>query len=261
MASRASAAVGAFVARNPAGVAGSTAFVVALLYVSANALWYQPHAHTEPFFVTRSFDSFISPEQRRAMNEPQTTIHLERAADVAGDDDAAAEPTPRLSDPVVEKVQKILSELNFYPGDVDGLKGPATRQAVEAYQRKMGLNPSGQIDQELLEHLGADQPTGSIPMPSARRPAPSSDGATAQTDEVGDEIAAAIDGASKHDDRLVRIQAGLRAYGRDEVTVDGLMGARTRSAIKEFQAANGLPQTGEADEAVLAKMKQRKLVR
>ena len=39
-------ALGGFVSRNPILVGGSTAFLVALFYVSANALWYQPYAHS-----------------------------------------------------------------------------------------------------------------------------------------------------------------------------------------------------------------------
>ena len=69
-------------------------------------------------------------------------------------------------------MQRILRDLNFYAGDVDGIKGPNTRQAVEAYQRKVGLTPSGDINQELLEQLGAEETTGAItpsPRPAGRR--------------------------------------------------------------------------------------------
>ncbi len=46
-------AVLGLIARNPTLVGGSTAFLVALSFVSANALWYQPHAHSGAFFATR----------------------------------------------------------------------------------------------------------------------------------------------------------------------------------------------------------------
>ncbi|MEP4422933.1 MAG: peptidoglycan-binding protein, partial [Nitratireductor sp.] len=45
--------VGATVVRNPILVGGVTAFVVALGYVSANALWYQPYQHPRPLMQTR----------------------------------------------------------------------------------------------------------------------------------------------------------------------------------------------------------------
>ncbi|KAB2853667.1 MAG: peptidoglycan-binding protein, partial [Bauldia sp.] len=58
------------------------------------------------------------------------------------------------------------------------------------------------------------------------------------------------------DARLVKIQAGLKAFGNDDIKLDGVIGARTKSAIKEFQSLFGLPQTGEPDEVVYAKMRE-----
>jgi len=46
-------AAGDAIARNPLAVGGCTAFLVTLSYVSANALWYQPHFHQGAFFSTR----------------------------------------------------------------------------------------------------------------------------------------------------------------------------------------------------------------
>ncbi|WP_189602204.1 LysR family transcriptional regulator, partial [Mesorhizobium sp. M8A.F.Ca.ET.161.01.1.1] len=51
---------------------------------------------------------------------------------------APAQPAPK-PDPVVQQVQGILKDLNFYDGTVDGLTGPATRKAIQAYQLKVGL--------------------------------------------------------------------------------------------------------------------------
>lgn len=228
-------ALGAFVARNPAAVGGSTAFLVSILYVSANAIWYQPHAHTDPLFATRAFETFVDAARRAELAQPQTTIKIERSEETA--------PPPRLSDPVVEKVQRILGDLGFYAGDVDGIKGPNTNQAVEAYQRKLGLTPSGVIDQELLDQLGANETTGAI-IPSPKPQAVS-----------GPEAPAADKKAL-----IGKIQAGLRAFGNQGIEVDGLLGARTKAGIKEFQGLFGLPQTGEPEAAVYAKMKEIKLV-
>lgn len=234
---RGALALGGFVSRNPAAVGGSTAFLVAMLYVSANAIWYQPHAHTGPLFATRAFETFVSAERRAELAEPQTTINIERP-----------EPLPpRLSDPVVEKVQGILRDLNFYAGDVDGIKGPNTRQAVEAYQHKMGLTPTGDIDEDLLRQLGAEETTGAItPSPRPAGKATANPIAPAQTESK---------------ERIARIQTGLKAFGNAGIDVDGVMGARTKAGVREFQALFGLPQTGEADEAVFAKMKEIKLIK
>src|SRR5262245_15668776 len=54
------AAVGGALARNPVLVGGTTAFLVALSYVSANAIWYQPHFHNGAFFATRA-NNYVGP--------------------------------------------------------------------------------------------------------------------------------------------------------------------------------------------------------
>jgi hypothetical protein len=48
---------------------------------------------------------------------------------------------------------------------------------------------------------------------------------------------------------LVRdAQIALRDAGYDPGRIDGVMGSRTRAALREFQASQGLPQTGRLDE-------------
>jgi peptidoglycan hydrolase-like protein with peptidoglycan-binding domain len=53
----------------------------------------------------------------------------------------------------------------------------------------------------------------------------------------------------------MRIQAGLRAFGNDQIEIDGIVGAKTEAAIREFQSLFGLPVTGRPDPSVLAKMR------
>jgi Putative peptidoglycan binding domain len=48
---------------------------------------------------------------------------------------------------------------------------------------------------------------------------------------------------------LVRdAQIALRDAGYDPGRIDGVMGSRTRAALREFQASQGLPRTGRLDE-------------
>lgn len=228
------AALGGLIMRNPTVVGGSTAFLVALFYVSANALWYQPHAHLGAFFATRDF--VRAPGSSAADAEPETTFLIERP-----------EPAPRKipSDPVTAQVQRILQELNFYSGTVDGLAGPATTKAIQAYQQKVGLTVSGRIDDDLLEQLGAQPTTAGIMPTPAPRPAVQ---AAPQA-----EAEAEVDGQKALN---MKIQAGLKAFGNEGMGIDGVIGTRTKAAIREFQALFGLPQTGEPDEALYAKMKE-----
>ena len=233
-------AVGGMISRNPVLVGGSTAFLVTLFYVSANALWYQPFPHAGAFFATRA----VQGVPHAAADEPETTFNIERPS---------AAPAPVKGDPVVEQVQGILKDLDFYSGTVDGISGPNTRKAIQAYQQKVGLNASGEIDALLLDQLGATPKTAAVPKPQPRPDiAPAALPVSLQTNS-GQANAAPTQGP---DPRIVKIQAGLKAFGNDDMRLDGVVGTRTKAAIKEFQSLFGLPQTGEPDEIVYVKMRE-----
>jgi localization factor PodJL len=54
-------------------------------------------------------------------------------------------------------------------------------------------------------------------------------------------------------DALVKTIQGLLAeHGYDPGPADGVAGAKTVKAVKEFQRTTGLPQTGQIDETLLA---------
>lgn len=224
--------LGRMIFRNPTLVGGSTAFLVALTFVSANALWYQPHAHRGAFFATRDFAAVIQSRPR-----PDATIRIERPS--------APRPRP-AGDPKVREVQSILKKLEFYSGEIDGIPGPNTMQAISEYQAKVGLEATGTVDEELLDQLGATSGAGGAVSPRA----PETRAATAAP---GGEIERAPLPADR---QIMKLQAGLRAFGNEGIEVDGILGARTRAAIHEFQALFGLPETGEPDEALYAKMRE-----
>lgn len=257
--------VGAFFARHRLLVGGLTAFAVAFSYVAANAVWYQPHAHGGAFFATRPLTApaaATSGEAGQASAEVETVIRLEREqarepqpprapavvepAAVVPMPEQIVAPAPATSpggDPVIEDVQRILADLNLYDGEVDGLTGPRTRSAIEAYRNMVGLNVSAEIDDQLLAQLGA--------RPRAASSAPPLPEGSPGTDMI--ETSSAV---ARSDATVMRIQAGLRAFGNDGIEIDGVVGSRTKAAILEFQSLFGLPETGEPDEAVYAKMRE-----
>ena len=57
-------------------------------------------------------------------------------------------------DQVVADVQSALQEQGYYHGEVDGLLGPLTRQALAEYQQAHGLYATQTIDQPTLQSLG-----------------------------------------------------------------------------------------------------------
>jgi peptidoglycan hydrolase-like protein with peptidoglycan-binding domain len=51
-------------------------------------------------------------------------------------------------------VQALLQNMGYYTGEVDGLLGPLTREAITAYQADQGLVATAVIDQPTLDSLG-----------------------------------------------------------------------------------------------------------
>jgi Putative peptidoglycan binding domain len=62
--------------------------------------------------------------------------------------------SPRPFDQIVADVQTVLQEQGYYHGEVDGLVGPLTQEALAAYQSNAGLEQTAAIDQPTLESLG-----------------------------------------------------------------------------------------------------------
>jgi hypothetical protein len=57
-------------------------------------------------------------------------------------------------DQVIANVQAALQQQGYYQGEVDGLLGPITRDAIASYQRDHGLYTTSTIDEPTLQSLG-----------------------------------------------------------------------------------------------------------
>lgn len=245
---------------------GLTAFAVAFSYVGANAMWYQPHQHMSAFFETRIITKGAVAAEETS-DGPTTIVRIEEepatdAVPTAGIPEAdipalpATAPAPGVEpafadeeeiagrDEAVEQVQRVLADLGIYAGGIDGLTGPQTRGAIEAYRAKTGLAGGGEIDDALLRNLGL-APEGEQRMAAA----PSN----VQSDAV---MPAAMPSEPDADPRIMRIQAGLKAFGNDAIEIDGDVGPETRAALTEFQSLFGLAVTGKPDEATEKKMRE-----
>jgi hypothetical protein len=63
-----------------------------------------------------------------------------------------AEPPDR----VIADVQAVLQHMGYYKGEVDGLLGPLTREALTGYQNDQGLARTAAIDEPTLDALGME---------------------------------------------------------------------------------------------------------
>jgi peptidoglycan hydrolase-like protein with peptidoglycan-binding domain len=225
---------GAFVSENPALVGGSTAFAVTMFFIASNALWYQPNAHREAFFATRSLDEYKAPQL------PE--IHS-KLSGKSGKEDVfrIVRETPVEADPVVRDIQSALRQMAMYEGEVDGIAGPRTLQAIRDFQARAGLEPNGKVGAPLLDAIR----TASVPAQKPKNPA---------AEQTLEEIEAASAGPDAG--TVKSIQAALKKHGHDEIEPDGIAGSKTSAAIKEYQKAKKLKVTGAADEAVLKSMQK-----
>lgn len=57
-------------------------------------------------------------------------------------------------DKVIADVQAVLQEMGYYKGEVDGLLGPLTREALTGYQTDQGMAATAVIDEPTLDALG-----------------------------------------------------------------------------------------------------------
>ena len=64
-----------------------------------------------------------------------------------------------VQDPTVSAVQTDLTQKGYFNGPIDGIYGPATRDAVAKYQIAKGLDVTGSLSPDTLRSLGLPQPT------------------------------------------------------------------------------------------------------
>ncbi|MDZ4339908.1 MAG: peptidoglycan-binding domain-containing protein [candidate division NC10 bacterium] len=55
-------------------------------------------------------------------------------------------------------------------------------------------------------------------------------------------------------EQVERAQQALREKGQDPGPIDGIMGPRTKAALKDFQRAQGLLETGRLDADTMTKL-------
>lgn len=131
-----------------------------------------------------------------------------------------------MSGAEVLAVQQNLAELGYLAVTPDGIYGKMTEAAVIMFQAANGLEtPDGKVGNWTVGKLNSD---------TAVRFSSFSKGSTGNAVKV--------------------MQKYLVKLGYLTATPDGVFGNMSYSALKEFQAKNGLTQTGVADQATLAKL-------
>lgn len=127
--------------------------------------------------------------------------------------------------PRVKEAQGILKTAGFYSGPADGFFGGKTRGAIKRFQETKGLEASGRIDQ--LTFLALNRQKEAAPM---HTPEPAQLAAPPQPLPAS----------------LKEVQSALSRAGFYKGKIDGIMGAKTKKALKDFQSSKGLKSDGVA---------------
>lgn len=135
--------------------------------------------------------------------------------------------------PVAENVQRELQAVGYYKGGIDGVVGRRTRDAIVVYQQTNGLQVTGEPSQDLIEHIRytrqiaeASLFTGSVePAPDAEQRA-----------------------------RVRRVQTALSELALYRGEISGELHSDTEEAIRQFERAHGLAESGAVSDALVARL-------
>ncbi|QPA29098.1 peptidoglycan-binding protein [Brucella anthropi] len=177
----------------------------------------------------------------------------------------------------IARLQQRLSTLGIYKGLVDGFTGPQTREAVErwrALQQKLGVqeaNIPAQLQADAQNSAPAQDDVAKVIEVAVPTPRPQP--AVLKTETVSKpkpalasyekpapkkQVAATptVQSVKVSSQDIIRVQAGLKAFGNDTVPVNGQPGKTTQEAVREFQKLFSMPVTGEIDATLITKMRE-----
>jgi peptidoglycan hydrolase-like protein with peptidoglycan-binding domain len=131
---------------NPMATAGGLVMTATAVAIMANALMLQPRAHPAPLFVG------IRPLAQA--DRPATPPPALRSSD-----GSAVGATDHS---LVADIQQGLKDFGYYRGEVDGLDGPQTSQAILAFERAFRLTPTGEPSNNVLLAIRSVRPKTSL---------------------------------------------------------------------------------------------------
>ena len=145
---------------------------------------------------------------------------------------------PLRADEVVRAAQKKLAALGYYKARVDGSPGSMTSAAVRRFQLAENLKVTGSLNRQTLQALGVG---GSAPIPEYNEIRSLFQGGPLADAESEIQVAA-----------IRTAQAKLAEAGLYAGPHNGLPCSALADAIREWQLAQDLPQTGKLDARTVA---------
>ena len=214
-----------------AGMASASASAADALYVDSQVVRQAQKTLSDRGFRTGGIDGRMGPQTQAALVNFQRaeklppTGKLDRQTLAALGIQKADGADSRYGRATIRKAQETLNARGYKAGTPNGIVGESTRTALRAFQKSENLQETGRLNPRTLAALGIADNTASAG--SSRAAEPSS--AT-----------------------ILEVQRKLAQRGYRPGTPDGVMGRATRAALMEFQRAQNLPVTGQANRQTLA---------
>jgi len=156
----------------------------------------------------------------------------------------------------IMKVQEVLKSEGFYAGRVDGIIGPLTRSALEAYQRRHNLPVTGRIDEPTTRAMNLNIDIGRRELREEERFRTEREVGAPGVEE-SEAVKAEREELGFSRENIMKAQEVLKSEGLYAGPVDGVLGPVTRSAIETYQRRHNLPVTGRIDEPTARAMNLR----
>jgi peptidoglycan hydrolase-like protein with peptidoglycan-binding domain len=204
----------AWMRRRPVDAAACFIAAAAALTIMINALFLQTGPHPAPIFANKPPPVAV----------PSVPDGLPPRR--PGKGDALKVEKPRNE--IVAEIQRELSRRGFYDGALDGVYGPKTDSAVRDFEQMVGLRPSTEPNDPLLQSIARSQVRAK---PAA---------APTRNDPIASLLAP--------DRRVTAVQRALADYGYGQIKPSGLYDPETRAAIERFERERKLPVTGQLSE-------------
>jgi len=273
---------------NPAMSGGLLVMALTATAIISNATLLQGTRHPEPLFTTRPAETAAAPAVASAPVGPQTpewvigSAPMPHPSPMRGVSSAvpltvpaptsdisamlAEEPTPpapipepRVSEAaLLTEIQRELARVGLYLGAIDGVLGPRTTAAIEAFEAAAGIVVTGRPSPELLTALGQPMPPRDTRAIATRNTGGDIEAAALSRREheraalIAAEEQRAADGRLRENVRT--IQLALNRIGYGPLAVEGADDSETRDAIRRFELDMGMPVTGAASDAVIARL-------
>lgn len=132
---------------NPMATIGGLMMTVTAAAIMTNALALQPGRHPAPLFVgTRP--------SAPADQLPTASVPMLRSSDgsIVG----------AVDNSLIADIQQGLKDFGYYKGEVDGLAGPQTSQAILAFERAFHITPTGVPSNNVLLAIRSVRPKTSL---------------------------------------------------------------------------------------------------